>query len=441
MATIQKILEALSTQEEAVSMTALAKQLKASKEGTLKQLTREKEKGNVEGNSEEGWLITEAGKALVARGVFQASMIDEGVTPRQQFEAIARRIGIYEDRIQIATDIVWSGDFEDIQWVWEALRQSDIALDLRNVWVNSWRAKLHKAIPASLEGELTAAIPGGVAEGGEGVSMKRVGRDYIIVDEEVVRVGENLGDFSLKDAKDLLGLRVLRNRFAGNGQRGTGQPPASTDKVTEVINALEPYINKGSDIAVIKEVIENKLELQKQDILRQIPRGPTAQPMSFVEQITGLVTGLSSLKEVGPILRSILGVPEPGSASDNPSGTPVSITGVDGKPLVMDLGRVIDWKRFESGERREEERHSAVMGLAQVVRENFSDGVAALKAAAEEGKKSTASKESPPEQEQQTYRCACGTEFVLPQQEFKQIKCPNPVCGKLYTKAEIEGAT
>ncbi|GAI69023.1 unnamed protein product, partial [marine sediment metagenome] len=155
MANIKELLEALNTKEALVSTADLASELKASKEGTLKQLTREKDKGTVEGNSQEGWLITDAGRKALEKGEIHPSMLDEGVTPRQQFEAIGRRIGIKEDRIVLAADIVWSGDFNDVKWVWEALGQADIANDLRSVWVNSWRAKLHKGIPPELETELT----------------------------------------------------------------------------------------------------------------------------------------------------------------------------------------------------------------------------------------------------------------------------------------------
>lgn len=44
------------TKEDTVSTADLAKALHASKEATLKQLTREKDKGTVDGNSQEGWL-------------------------------------------------------------------------------------------------------------------------------------------------------------------------------------------------------------------------------------------------------------------------------------------------------------------------------------------------------------------------------------------------
>jgi len=53
------------------------KELKASREGTRKQLTRLKEKGYVEGDSQEGWLITDAGRKALEAGAAQPSMTDQ----------------------------------------------------------------------------------------------------------------------------------------------------------------------------------------------------------------------------------------------------------------------------------------------------------------------------------------------------------------------------
>jgi len=244
MANITELLGALNTKGESVSTADLAKELKASSEGTLKQLTREKGKGTVEGNSQEGWLITDTGTKALEKGDIHPSMLDEGVTPRQQFEAIGVSIGIKEDRIALATDIVWIGEFEDVRWVWEALGQADIRKDLRTVWVNAWRAKLHKGIPPELETELTGDSKA-AAEVEKGAVPGKTGtRDYIIVDDEPVRVGENLGDYGLQDAKDILGMRALKARFTG-GQGGAGQGGAAGaggtgEKVSDLLNALPP---------------------------------------------------------------------------------------------------------------------------------------------------------------------------------------------------------
>jgi len=444
MATIKELLEALNTKEALVPTADLAKELKASKEGTLKQLTREKEKGNVDGSSQEGWLITDAGRKALEEGDIHPSMLDEGVTPRQQFEAIGKRIGIKEDRIVLATDIVWSGDYDDIKWVWEALGQANIADDLRNVWVNAWRAKLHKGIPPDLESEL-AGVSKAVAEEEKGVTPSKGGRDYIIIEDEPVRVGENLGDYGLQDAKDILAMRALKSRFTGAGQAGAGQAGAAGvgntgEKVSDLLTALSPYLNKGSDISVLKDLLGDKLELQKQDILSHIPQpGQPAQPKSFIEQITEAVSALGSLKDAGPMIRAILGIPEsPGG--NQAAGMPVQIKGPDGQPIVMELGQVIDWRKFQNEERRADGRHDELMGLVKTVRENFGDGVAALKAAAEEATKSSGSKKTESESQPQTFSCAgCGTQFSAPVDWAGQsLKCPNPNCGREYTKEELQ---
>jgi len=437
MANLTQVLEGLNTKEAVVSTADLAGELKASTEGTRKQLARLKAKDYVDGDSKEGWLITDAGRKALEKGEIRPSMIEEGVTPREKFEAIGRRIGITDDRIVLAADIVWSGDYTDVKWVWEALGQADIRDDLRKIWVNAWRAFLQKGIPVELEVELTG-LPPGAEEGkpGEAVRPKVPARDYIIVDEQPVRVGEGLGDYGLQDAKDLLGIRALRSRFAGGGSQAGGQPPGAAEKVSEVLTALEPYINKGSDQNMLRELITAQMELQKQEILSRIPQpGQPAQSKSIIEQITDFVGAVGSLKEAGPTLRSILGIPE---SSSNPSpGAPVQITGPDGKPLVMDLGQVINWRKFEGDERRADERHGALIGLTQTVRENLGDGILALKAAATEIKGTGA---KTPATQPQMYECSeCHTQFAIPPGEWQGFKCPNPQCGKEYTREEVLG--
>jgi len=448
MATIAELLEGLNTKEAAVSTADLAKELKSSKEGMLKQLTREKDKGHVEGSSQEGWLITEAGRKALEKGETHPSMLDEGVTPRQQFEAIGRLIGIKPDRIVLATNIVWSGDYKDVKWVWEALGQANIADDLRTVWVNAWRAKLHKGIPPELETELTGAPSPGAAEreaGAGAATGKPGGREYIIVEDEPVRVGANLGDYTLQDAKDILTIRALKNRLGGAGQQGAAAQAGAVEKVSDILVALSPYLNteKGSDVETLKEVIADKLALQRQEILSQIPQpGQAIQPKSFVEQITGFVAAVGSLKEAGPMLRSILGVPE--SSGNTSPGVPVQVTGPDGKPFVMDLGQVINWKKFEGEERRADEQLHALTGLAQTVRENIPDGIQAILKTVGEVKGGAGAKTPAPgekEQPQQTFKCGdCGTQFGPPAGWAGQpLKCPNPECGREYSKEELLG--
>ncbi len=223
----------------------------------------------------------------------------------------------------------------------------------------------------------------------------------------------------------------------GGGSQAGGQPPGAAEKVSEVLTALEPYINKGSDLDTLKEVIADKLALQRQELLSHIPQpGQPTQPKSIIEQITDFVAAIGSLKEAGPTLRSILGIPE--SSSNPPPGVPVQVTGPDGKPIVMDLGNIINWRKFEGDERRADERHGALIGLAQTVRENFGDGILALKAAATEIKGTGA---KTPATQPQMYECSeCHTQFAIPPGEWQGFKCPNPQCGKEYTREEVLGA-
>ncbi|MBA7706439.1 hypothetical protein ES703_115293 [subsurface metagenome] len=185
-----------------------------------------------------------------------------------------------------------------------------------------------------------------------------------------------------------------------------------------------------------------QLELQKQEILSHIPQpGQPTQPKSFIEQLTEFTTGLGNLKEIGPTIRALLGIQEP--SGNNPStGVPVQVKGPDGQPFIMDLGQVIDFRKFQGEERRADERHIALVGLAQTVRENIGDGVSALRAAAEEAKGSSESKssESPPQQPQ-VFKCGdCQTEFSAPPEwEGQPIMCPNPECRREYIKEELLG--
>jgi len=64
---MRELLEVLNTKGTAVTTAELAKDLKASTEGTRKQLNREKEKGTVRGSSREGWLITERGSSATSK--------------------------------------------------------------------------------------------------------------------------------------------------------------------------------------------------------------------------------------------------------------------------------------------------------------------------------------------------------------------------------------
>jgi len=438
MASEKELQEALGVQEMPIVASELARQVDSTVETVSAQLKRLKEKGLIIGGKD-GWSLTEEGRATLKKPPPpRSSMMEQKVMPYDAFFAIGIQIGLNEERVKLTADMVFQGDYEDLKWVWESLGQQGLRNDVKSIWFNNWRVYVRKPVPPEIADEVfqTKAEAGA---GGGAAQSKPGGRDYIIIDDEPARVGDNIGDYSLADAKDILAIRALRSRFSGVGQAGTGQGgvagAGTTEKVSELLTALEPYVNKGSDQDMLRELIATQMELQKQDILSRIPQpGQPSHPRSFIEQITEAVAALSSLKDAGPMLRSIFGIPE---SSGNPStGVPVQIKGPDGNPFVMDLGQVIDWRKFQNEERRADEKHSALVGLAQTVRENVGDGIAALKGAAEEARKGTGAKTL---EQPQSFSCGdCKTQFSAPAGwEGQPLKCPNPDCGREYSKEEL----
>ena len=175
-------------------------------------------------------------------------MIGEGVTPRQKFEEIGQLIGIRPERITLATRLVWSGDYNDLVWVWNALGQVDIDVDLRKVWTNSWRAHLKKGIPAELEPILAAELEPhlgdeGKVEGKRAAEGKpREGRSYILDENDMpLYVGEGLGDLIYRDAVDLAKLRAAKAARPVSGAQPPGQ--SSAEEIIKIVNAASVMPN------------------------------------------------------------------------------------------------------------------------------------------------------------------------------------------------------
>ncbi|MBA7609483.1 hypothetical protein ES703_16674 [subsurface metagenome] len=85
----------------------------------------------------------------------------------------------------------------------------------------------------------------------------------------------------------------------------------------------------------------------------------------------------------------------------------------------------------------ETQRNQHLGTLATTVKENLSDGIAALSAAAKEIKEGTGAKTSASESKPKLYDCGdCHFKFSLPAEWVGQpIKCPN--CGREYSKEEL----
>jgi len=111
----------------------------------------------------------------------------------------------------------------------------------------------------------------------------------------------------------------------------------------------------------------------------------------------------------------------------------------DGKPIYVDIEPQLRWMGFQSEQRRANERNQAIIATAKTFREHIGDLVAGMKAAAEEKKAGTKAS-APRAGEPQAYQCTCGTQFAVPSGEWQQVKCPNPNCGRIWTREEVLAA-
>lgn len=447
MAEQTELLEVLSTQEAPISAGNLAKQANTKVENISTQLKRLKERGLVT-SSEDGWSITDAGREALSKGkVPPSSMIEEKLTPYDQFYEIGKRIGLSEDRIKLASDMVFEGDYEDMGWVWEALGQQNLRNDVKNLWFNNWRIKVKKPVPEDIAEEVFASEKE-IREkvGGKAEARRKEERDYILVDDMPVRVGLGIGDFDLQTAREMAALRALKDRFGAGGVAVAAQSPQSVEqRLPELITALAAFKEKPDQEnvnALLKELQDARFDSLRQEITNQFSRIPQPQQQkSFMDQLTDLFASLGSLKEMGPTIRGVLGIPESHQESPTTSMLPIQLKDKEGNPLVMDIGALLQWKRFEGEERRADERHEEMKGLVKTVREVLPDGVAAIRDTATQLRGSPKAAAAGQTQSQGAQvQCSNCSKVFTPDLSKDTVKCPNPECGAEWNKSAITGS-
>lgn len=179
--------------------------------------------------------------------------------------------------------------------------------------------------------------------------------------------------------------------------------------------------------------------------LQQLKPGEPIVIRKVIQQAgkTYLVDEKGELREQEPGKPLVIRVEAPGGGMG--SMVPFPVFGSDGqpaydkdgKPIYADIEPMMKWMGFQGEQRREDERHGALMGLAQTVRENIPDGIQAILKAAAEAKGGTGAKPPVPE-EPTVYQCGdCHAKFAIPDVPYETVKCPT--CGREYSKAEIEG--
>ena len=283
-------------------------------------------------------------------------------------------------------------------------------------------------------------------------------------------IADRLGAETLQSLKegDMTALEELKAKLGEENQ-----------KAKEVINALT------QDNQQLKEALQTQTTRQiiAEELDRRLPKGgnpggddklTTAINNLVAERLNALVGGGQQSTLTAEDTRKIIG--EEVAKSTQGNNSPDQVAGNIIKMLTVSdtvkqkLGiseggigaRLLPAQGGDSGLRTdlvkvllEDERervkiqqhHEAEMQrnkyigtLAETVKENLGDGIAALTAAAQEVKASGGTKTVPSPEQPQLFRCGCGTEFGPPAGWAGQpLKCPNPDCGREYTKEELLG--
>lgn len=490
MASKEQMLGILAGESGPINRTVLGKKLGLPTSSFQSQLDRMEKQKLVEKNEQYEYTITEAGREVALSEPPEETppgeATDESLktTEYQQFVQMGKITGVVPQALieQVTTHIWRGGDFRDLTWVWKGLTEMGIRPDLAQRWFHSWRSFLHQAIPP----ELAASVGAPQASMEKGAKPEaEIGkgkRDYILDANGLpLYVGEGVGDL---DHDEAIRLSALRQAALARGGAQAGQPGQQAtvgtmaDEMTKVFNAVKEFLgpqSKGKSYIVkpgeegytVEEVEEGK------PMVIDTPRGTTNPSKTYFINDEGNVEDVTGkpivIKQPAPVINPsgktylvrqtpegmvteeyeagrpiIINAPSP--ATNLPPMLPFPVLGSDGKPVYDNDGKpvyanlepMMKWIGFQGEQKREDEKHSMLMGLGQAVRENIGDGIAALKAAAEEAKGGAGAKK-PQTSQQQVFKCGdCGSQFSPPAGwTGEPLKCPNPECGREYLKEEL----
>ena len=277
----------------------------------------------------------------------------------------------------------------------------------------------------------------------EAQGLKTLNEDNITVSEEVRK---NMAE-ELKNREKTLEELEAENK----GLKEDKVISEVTTKLTGELDKRLPQSGAGTDgsgsklFKAIEDVVAKKLEqllggggegtLTSEQIRKVVKEEVTAvagcnkKPEDMVDD---LVNALS----MGDKLREKLGVAGIGGRllQENPGGN--SGLRTDLVKLLLEDER--ERLRISQEHEVESERNKHIGTLAATVKENLGDGIAAISAAAREIKEGSGAG-TPAESQPQTFECGdCHTKFSPPAGwEGQPLKCPNPACGREYTKEEL----
>ena len=273
---------------------------------------------------------------------------DVGMTERQIFEQKAKAIGnMPPEKLTVIADLVWEGDPHNLDEVWAALNQTNLPIDVTRMLFASWRSflrvkgmpeEISEAVKAVAEKPLSAGAKDKGLKGGENLN-------YFIQDGEIVKAPEGYGDFTLADAKEILVVQALKYRFTNPGVSSEqARANVKTDSVADLILALTPLLDKGTDQNMLKELLEARSDKMLLEFQASIPQPqPAKVERSFLDQFKDLkeIIGLMGLGQQGQ------------PAAQAPAPANIQLQNPDGSPMVMDIGSFLTIKKFEIEEKKE----------------------------------------------------------------------------------------
>lgn len=455
MANQSEVLKVLSTKEEATSPATIATELKSAQATIQTYLSRLKKKDYVEGGGQE-WFITDAGRKALERG--EETVVtkeDVGQDELSRFRIYGELSGVDTDLLDACTELFQNTDMRSLAEMERVLAELNIPQTNRNRWIALYRGYLRNTTPPEKREELYP-LPVAAEVKREEVTLagERKGDklDYIVEGNEILRVGDELGMFTFREALQVVAAKrgTVSPPQSGGGLKDFAEAvgllnptkPLTVQDVLEIVSKINenrggggsgdgPQPQKGFLVSADGEVTE--LKEGQPIVIKKVERQPAKtyylnENQELVEQEAGK-----------PIVIKV----EQGSPnSGTPAMLPFPVMGGDGQPVLDKDGRpvyanlepMMKYLGFLGDQRRADERHGALMGLAKTVRENIGDGVAAIRAAAGDikgGPGTTASEEL------QTYECGeCHTQFKVPPGDFEKVACPS--CKKEYTLEELK---
>lgn len=218
--------------------------------------------------------------------------------------------------------------------------------------------------------------------------------------------------------------RRLPKPVSGGNGGGEGKIFKALEDV--VADFLNKRLLGGGEGTLTSDQVRNVI---KEEVAKVATGGK--KPEDMVDDIVNAVT-------MGDKLREKLGIPDIGahllSGQGGDSGLRTDLV----KILLEDERERL---KIEHEHEAEMQRNKHLGTLAEVAKEHVGDGIAALKVAAEEIKGSAKGTGPGPEELKLCVCGACQTRFgVPPGGDWPTVTCPNPQCGKVYTREEVLGS-